>query len=296
MTKESDEESDFRINVFYCTLDYIVTDMDQRFQAVKGICDTFKAILTYIDFKKAFDSVGHPQLIEALDNVGFDSDSLQYISSFYSKISTEILDLRANVRRGVMQGDPLPTLLFNTVLDQALGRLPQGVGVHLRGELIKYLAFTDDIVLAAATRVGLQAVIDALIKGAEEVGLTTGISKCATMGIVGDRARKTWDESEEQVEEACEVMSDAVDVTFEGDISTVLIPTSTPSTLSRHPQSSVPASSSSLKRPLFPLLEDTFRAKKQKAELAFWEAKIAAAEAERAAADAKRKAFELEAF
>ncbi|XP_066957345.1 uncharacterized protein [Macrobrachium rosenbergii] len=136
------------------------------------------------------------------------------------------------------------------------------------------------------------------------------------------------DESEEQVEETCEVMSDAVDVTFEGNISTVLIPSSTPSALSRHPQSSVAASTSSsfvvgqspsastahasmsaensrappAKRLLFPLLEDTFRAKKQKAELAFWEAKIAAAEAERAAAeaeraaaDAKRKAFELEA-
>ncbi|XP_066968285.1 uncharacterized protein [Macrobrachium rosenbergii] len=128
-----------------------------------------------------------------------------------------------------------------------------------------------------------------------------GVQNVAISGLGGHMDSSAFDfgdESEEQVEEACEVMSDAVDVTFEGDISTVLIPTSTPSTLSRHPQSSVPASSSSssLKRPLFPLLEDTFRAKKQKAELAFWEAKIAAAEAERAAADAKRKAFELEAF
>ena len=52
MTKESDEESDFRINVFYCTLDYIVTDMDQRFKAVKGICDTFKAILKYVSLSE----------------------------------------------------------------------------------------------------------------------------------------------------------------------------------------------------------------------------------------------------
>ena len=46
-TKESYEESDFRINVFCCTLDYIVTDLEQRFKAVKDICDTFKAMLMY---------------------------------------------------------------------------------------------------------------------------------------------------------------------------------------------------------------------------------------------------------
>ncbi|XP_066987506.1 uncharacterized protein [Macrobrachium rosenbergii] len=137
-----------------------------------------------------------------------------------------------------------------------------------------------------------------------------GVQNVAISGLGGHMDSSAFDfrdESEEQVEETCEVMSDAVDVTFEGNISTVLIPSSTPSALSRHPQSSVAASSSSsfvvgqspsastahasmsaenshappAKRLLFPLLEDTFRAKKQKAELAFWEAKIAAAEAEK---------------
>lgn len=128
--------------------------------------------------------------------------------------------------------------------------------------------------------------------------------------MISDAVLYFRDESEEQVEEACEVMSDAFDVTYEGNTSTVVIPTSTPSKLPRHPQSSVPPSSLFIvetpastahasmsaenkqgppaKSPLFPLPEDTFLAKKQKAELALLEAKIAAA-------DAKRKAFEMEA-
>ena len=46
-TNEFNEEADFRINVFYCTVDYIVTDLEQRFTVVKGICDTFTAVLMY---------------------------------------------------------------------------------------------------------------------------------------------------------------------------------------------------------------------------------------------------------
>ncbi|XP_066944546.1 uncharacterized protein [Macrobrachium rosenbergii] len=52
-TKESEKKSDFRINVFSYTLDYIVTDLEQRFKAVKGICDTFKAILMYVSLNEA---------------------------------------------------------------------------------------------------------------------------------------------------------------------------------------------------------------------------------------------------
>ncbi|XP_064080591.1 uncharacterized protein LOC135197453 [Macrobrachium nipponense] len=136
------------------------------------------------------------------------------------------------------------------------------------------------------------------------------VAICGLEGYLDSSVVDFRDKSEEPVEEACEVESEAFDVTFEGDISTALMQTSTPSS---HPQSSVPAPSSSCgvgqtaspstvhvsmsaenshappaKRLLFPLPEDTFRAMQQKAELALLEAK-------KAAADAKRKSYELEA-
>lgn len=91
-----------------------------------------------------------------------------------------------------MRGDPMSPIIFNIALEAALDKLPAEVGARLGGTNIKYLAFADDIVLVVTTRVGLTAALEILLEEAGRLGLEPGLQKCATLGIIGDRARKTW--------------------------------------------------------------------------------------------------------
>lgn len=66
------------------------------------------------------------------------------------------------LERGVMQGDPLSPLLFNTTLDQVLSSQPQNVAVELGGRTHGYLSLADDVVLLASTKIGLETSMRAL--------------------------------------------------------------------------------------------------------------------------------------
>ena len=148
--------------------------------------------IAFIDFQKAFDSVGHPSLLAATKRWGIPSSLTNYIKNLYKKASTNILGAEVKITRGVLQGNLLSPYLFNICLDWALTSLPAGVGASLAGETIPYIAYADDVALTARTPLGLQALINALVDGADRVGLELGHKKCATINIKGDKKRKRW--------------------------------------------------------------------------------------------------------
>ena len=49
------------------------------------------------------------------------------------------------MNRGVRQGDSLRPVLFNSVIDLALGHIDQGIGVRIGTEQLSCLAFGDDL-------------------------------------------------------------------------------------------------------------------------------------------------------
>ena len=148
--------------------------------------------IAFIDFQKAFDSVGHPSLLAATRRWGMPTSLTNYIKNLYKKASTKIMGAEVKIRRGILQGDPLSPYLFNICFDWALASLPAGVGASLAGETIPYIAYADEVALTARTPLGLQALIDALVDGAGRVGLELGHKKCATINIRGDKKKKRW--------------------------------------------------------------------------------------------------------
>ena len=150
--------------------------------------------VAWIDFKKAFDSVGHPSLIAAMRRWGMPPSLAGYISQIYDRACTRIDGEGATteIRRGVLQGNPLSPYLFNICLDWALSGLPKEVGVRFGSEFISYLAFADDVALCASTRCGLQAALDHLTEAGLGMGLEIGAPKCATLGLVAHKKGKTW--------------------------------------------------------------------------------------------------------
>ena len=83
-------------------------------------------ILCYLDFKGAFPSTGHKQLIKILEFLGLPSDFTRLVSNLYSGATTEFIAPHGHtsavgVRRGTLQGDPLSPLLFD-LMDEPLFR------------------------------------------------------------------------------------------------------------------------------------------------------------------------------
>lgn len=148
--------------------------------------------VAFIDFMKAFDSVSHGSILRACQRLGLTTPFVLYVQRLYEGAETYVGDRVANVQSGVLQGDPLSPLLFNIMLDWVLSSLPQAVGAMVNGARFQYLAFADDIVLTASSRVELQLAIDTLMREALKVGLRPGPAKCATLTIVADRKRGAW--------------------------------------------------------------------------------------------------------
>ena len=148
--------------------------------------------MAFVDFRKAFDSISHEALLRAVKFAGLSQESAEYLNNVYRKIQTQVLGRTVKITRGVMQGDPMSPSLFNLTLQYALQSLLPDIGVPWGQELIKYLAFADDIVLVATSRPGLQLQINALLQKAGMLGLEAGFRKCATVGIMVNPRKGTW--------------------------------------------------------------------------------------------------------
>ena len=77
-----------------------------------------------IDFANAFDSITHKSIWDALKSCNIDHDYISLLKKNYrdQKVSVQT-DEESNmfeIKKGTKQGDPLSSLLFNTVLQKAL--------------------------------------------------------------------------------------------------------------------------------------------------------------------------------
>ncbi|KAK6743542.1 hypothetical protein RB195_010674 [Necator americanus] len=108
--------------------------------------------LTFIDLKKAFDSVETEAVVEALDNQGFPTQYIKVLRELYSNFTTGISSFYKNiiidVKRGVRQGDIISPKIFTVTLENAMRKLEwDDMGVKIGGRQLHHLRFADDIVL-----------------------------------------------------------------------------------------------------------------------------------------------------
>ncbi|KAK6758449.1 hypothetical protein RB195_015957 [Necator americanus] len=108
--------------------------------------------LTFIDLKKAFDSVETEAVAEALDNQDVPTQNIMVLRELYSNFTTGISPFYNNiiidVKRVVRQGDTVPPKIFTATLENAMRKLEwDDMGVKVDGRQLHHLRFADDVVL-----------------------------------------------------------------------------------------------------------------------------------------------------
>ena len=136
-----------------------------------------------MDFKKAFDTVEHDNLWEALHHQGVPPGYVGLLQRLYrdqtAVVRTDTTSRPFDLRRGTKQGDPLSSLLFNALLQHILAplvpnwqRKRRGVQLgHTDESTLTNLRFADDILLTSQTLHNLKTVLSDLITSTKPHGL-----------------------------------------------------------------------------------------------------------------------------
>ena len=153
-----------------------------------------KAIIIYVDFKKAFDSVHRGMLMKILKAYDVPPRMLRAISKLYENTRAKVITPDGEteyfeVKAGVLQGDTLAPYLFAIVLDYVMcktynGREEElGFQLHRQGSrrhpaiTVTDLDFADDLALLTVQIEQAQEIMSRLEQEAERVGLHCNAKK-----------------------------------------------------------------------------------------------------------------------
>lgn len=175
------EQAGFRKG--YSTMDHIHTIE----QIIEKYLEFRKPLyLAFIDYKKAFDSISHNSIWEALSNQSINNKYINILKNIYSKSTSRVrLDRTGtciNILRGVRQGDPISPKLFIAVLQNIMKDLPWSKqGININGKFLSHLRFADDIILLSENPTKLNIMINELLRVSKNVGLEMNLNKTKVM-------------------------------------------------------------------------------------------------------------------
>ena len=116
------DQAGFRTN--YSTIDHLQT-VNQVIEKAHEF--NLNIYMAFIDFSKAFDSVEHISVLEAMKAIGVQPKYVRIIGKIYLKsnarVRSELEGEIFRMKRGVRQGDPISPKLFTCVLEMVFRKL-----------------------------------------------------------------------------------------------------------------------------------------------------------------------------
>ena len=152
-----------------------------------------------VNFKKAFDTISHTKLWEALDHQQVPHHYIRLLQTLYSgqtaTVKTDTISSHFHIERGVKQGDPLSSLLFNALLEDIFKTLkqqwsPRAYGIrlgHTSSTHLTNLRFADDVLLFATTLPQVTSMLNSLHDVAGTCGLELHPDKTVIMSNLSHR-------------------------------------------------------------------------------------------------------------
>lgn len=157
------------------------------------------AVLTFVDFKKAFDSVDRAKLIIILASYGIPQKLIDAIAVMYANTRAKVLSSDGettifNITAGVLQGDTLAPFLFIIIVDYVMRSTLEDhnhLGFTLnkttrRNQPLPQNTFTDtdyadDLCLISDSVTDAQSFLTRLENAAAEFGLVVNVEKTEAM-------------------------------------------------------------------------------------------------------------------
>jgi hypothetical protein len=143
--------------------------------------------IAFVYYNKAFDSVEHKYVIQALENQGIPKTYIRLLAQLYdecnAKIRIELVGKNFELGGGVKQGEPLSPKLFTSLLENQFRRLKweNMYGVIIDGVKLTHLRFADDIILTAKSASNLKHMLMELDEVSKEAGLSMNPGKTKLM-------------------------------------------------------------------------------------------------------------------
>jgi endonuclease/exonuclease/phosphatase family metal-dependent hydrolase len=131
----------------------------------------------FLDMRKAYDRVWHAGLFCKLHKKGVTGKLWRIIHRLYDcSASTPIIDGQTTepyaILQGVAQGCPMSPVLFDIFIDDLLDELhamrADGVAITTALDRLVSVSFADDLTASAATRAGLQRIINVIKRHSEK--------------------------------------------------------------------------------------------------------------------------------
>ena len=142
----------------------------------------------FIDFRKAFDRVGHVKLLEILEQRKVPKRELELLSEVYKNQvgymkEDEKCEYPVRIGKGVRQGCALSPILYNTYADHVMKKLDQMPGIIIGGKVVNRLSYADDTVLIANTMQELDNLIKKVIEEGNKFNIEINKEKTKIMMI-----------------------------------------------------------------------------------------------------------------
>jgi hypothetical protein len=122
--------------------------------------------MTFLEFKKAFDTVWRKGLFKALKSIGIEGNILNIIMNMYTNVKSKVLFQGVetdffSVDEGVKQGCVLSPIIFCIYINELAKMIKnKNLGVSIFGKQIGCLFWADDVVLIGDNDNDLKQLLD----------------------------------------------------------------------------------------------------------------------------------------
>ena len=120
--------------------------------------------MAVVDYAKAFDSIYHRTVFEALTVHGVQKKCINSIQETYSKrtaqLRTERLSGQIKITKGVRQGETLSPVMFTADVEEIFKGMNIEAGININGVRLSNLKFADVIILFAESKKKLKDMLE----------------------------------------------------------------------------------------------------------------------------------------